>query len=226
MGNVVDDIRKSEEMQKVKECGAGLKLYGAAEKLAEKIRGEESEYPVNVRRIVKRFGLGICETNLNVDLGFRVEKVNGYLHRKCDGGYVINLHSGDSEYYKRYYMAHVLCRYLLRNADPVKSGVNYADPLFSKDRMDITADIVSAFLLFPPKRVMEYFVEFADVMKKKNEYPIDATGWIHFLAENAQISFYHTLSCYQHLKAYFCYLYDSDPGNELFDAYKDFFGHV
>lgn len=214
--------------------GSGLLSIGKVCAQANDIAGHvldllydgKREFPVNIRGIVRSLDIGVYETNLNVDRGFRVEKVNGYLRWKLNGGYDINLQHSDSEFTKRYVLAHELSRYLLGRMsgdNEMKGCRNFADPLFAKEKDETSADILAAFLLFPPECVLESLKEYTEQMRRFSEYPIDSFEWIRDLAQSAQISFYFTLISYQYLKIYLSFLYNTEPENELVKKYREFF---
>lgn len=232
----MEDFWNSLEIQSLKEIEMSniWQMYESVEHLSKRILyqyyGEKYTFPINIRGIVKMFGLGIFETNLNVDLGFRLEKVNGYLHKKYDKGYCINLNVKEAELNKRYFLAHVLSRYVLAHANNTPQeeiekmcGVNYADPLFTKNNAEIIADILSALILFPPECVLDSFAKFANIMKERQQYPIDFSKWIHYLSQEAQIASYYTLPCYQHIKIYLSCLCNSKSDSKLISKYRQFF---
>lgn len=228
-----DDIIIFSGFRRLKENGLSsaeqiyMPLQAAADKILRSFYGGAPTFSIDIRGIVKEFGLKICETNLNVDCGFTIEKINGYLRRSLSGEFCINLHCRDSIFAKRYVLAHEFCRYILSqaqhpSADPAYAR-NYADPLFTKDPDTILAEIMSAFLLFPPECVLASLEKYAAEMRRRNEYPLNASDWLRFLSQEGQISVYYTTSSYQHLKLYFCILQNSDPQNDLIQKHPEFF---
>ena len=95
-----------------------------------------------------------------------------FVRRKSTGGYAINLQNDDSEFTKRYILAHELSHYIMNQApnQPAEKkkayGQNCIDPLFAKNRDELMADIMSAFLLFPPEKVLESLKKYTEYMKK------------------------------------------------------------
>lgn len=205
------------------------KIYVQANDIADQILNlyydGNIRFPVNIRGIVKACDIGIYETNLNVDRGFRVEKVNGYLRQRINGRYDINLQNSDSEFTKRYILAHELSQYFLNriSGDAESYGQNCVDPLFARHQDELLADIMAAFLLFPPECVLKCLKGYTDQMKRWNEYPIDSFDWIRDLGQSAQVSFYFTVICYQYVKFYLCYLYNTKPECDLVSEYREFF---
>ncbi len=236
MLNGVEKLWNTEELGKMV-CGnqnLGEMDCVYARELARKLHElfyetENIPFPIDIRGIVKSLDIGIYETNLNVDRGFRVEKVNGYLRRKSTGGYAINLQNDDSEFTKRYILAHELSHYIMNQAlnQPAEKkkayGQNCIDPLFAKNRDELMADIMSAFLLFPPEKVLESLKKYTEYMKKMDQYPINTFNWLYDLSQSAQVSFYYTVISYQYLKFYLCYLYNEEPDNYIVREYGAFF---
>lgn len=185
-------------------------------------------FPVDIRGLVDFMKIDIYESNLNVDRGFRIEKVNGYLRKNLDGKYAINIQNSDSEFVKRYILSHELSHYLLdcggsTGSESNPCGQKCIDPLFAKDWDEMFSDMLAAFILFPPELVLEHLQMYTDQMRKLNRYPLDASEWLRELGQCAQVSYYFTIVSYQSIKFYMCYLYNHNKDDEIIRKYIDFF---
>lgn len=169
----------------------------------------EPEFPIDIRKIVHECGIEIFETNLNPDMGFQLERVNGYLKERNDE-WSIFLDAKDGELVKRYILAHELSHYVIDEAknyhhvQQLKYEQHCIDPLFSQNCDELLSDVLASFLLFPPEATLEYMCEYESILREKNIYPLDSYEWLRMLGQKAQISSYFTIMSYQYLKFYMC----------------------
>lgn len=184
-------------------------------------------FPIDIRGMVEQHNIHIYETNLNADIGFCVEKINGYYKEWKYRGREINLENRNPESTKRYILAHEFSHFLIgqrRGSGEVRKGLHCIDPLFPKNWEEIAADILACFLLFPPDLVLKSLERYAGLMEEQNEYPIDAFEWLKKLGQWAQVSTYFTISSYQHLKFYMYKIcIDSAEDSRLYKKYGRFF---
>lgn len=197
-----------------------LKLYYEDE--------QEIKFPIDIRGIIKAFEIEIMEMDLNVDSGFRIDRVNGYLRSPYgQNGWRIYIDYDDSEFTKRYMLAHEFSHYLLRICtEPVATQENVVDycidPMLPKKWDELYTDIMAAYFLLPYRSLIEEMAAYADWMKSTNNYPIDAVQLMRTVGNRAQISSYHTFMSYQYRKYYFCYLYNEIEDGEIREWLKKY----
>lgn len=193
-------------------------IFFEAEKMAQNIKlnavknrntpagtDVEESFPIDIRGLIEHYGVRVCETSLNADTGFCVERKYGYIRTDWEKKLTIYVENSDSEFVKRYVLAHELCHYFFRLESPDKKETsNCIDPLFPKDIKELFADAVAAYLLFPPKLVLKYMDQYKKEMQEHNIYPLEGEEWIRRLGQKAQVTTYYTISSYQYLKFYFC----------------------
>lgn len=172
-------------------------------------------FPIDIRGIVESYGIKVVDTYLNVDVGFKIERVNSRIVYLDDGSCEIKLEYMDSENVRRYMLAHEFGHFLIGD----KKNENCVDPLFPKYWEELIADIIATFLLFPCELVLLKMKNYTDNMEKGNIYPIDSADWLRVLGDAAQISSYHTIMSYQWIRTYMCYLYNN---HDLFATQKRF----
>lgn len=232
--SILDDIVNSQEMkwfvQKRMDSSA-TDLFDYAGVISNMIfekTGVERSFPVDIRKMVERCGIKVSETNLNADIGFELERINGYL-KEYEEEWRIFLEVKDSELVKRYVLAHELSHYFIDKASR-KHGAHEEvierhciDPFFSKNSHEVMSDVLAVFLVFPPDALLKYLEQYTEEMKKKNIYPIDSYDWLCALGQKAQISTYFTIMSYQYMKVYMCGLYQKKPRRGLVVQYEKFF---
>lgn len=120
------------------------------------------------------------------------------------------LENNESEFTKRYVMAHEFSHYLINiyirdiQSQDSTGDQQCIDPLFPKKRSEMLADIMAAYIMFPYQAVLECMKNYVIDMKARNEYPIDVFEWMRVLGQRTQISPYFTISSYQYLKQLLC----------------------
>ena len=174
-------------------------------------------FPIDIRGIVKYYNIHIYETNLNSGIGFRIEKINGYYRKTKTGNHEINLENRDSEFTKRYILAHEFGHFIaaeLLNQENSSMNSYCTDPFFPKRWMEIFSDLVATFLMFPPIQLLSYLEKYTERLKYQNNYPIDSSAWLTDLGRKAQIPLYFTISSYQYIKLYMCWLYNHQDSLE------------
>lgn len=198
----------------------GVKTFFLVEEITNSIlrtyyeKDGEIKFPINIRGIIDEFHIEIAEMALNVDLGFRIDRVNGYLRKLgAENKWRIYIEYDDSEFTKRYILAHEFSHYLLRayaeNDSVSDNATDYCvDPMLPKRRTELLADIMAAYFLLPYKPLLEEMIAYTKWMESTNSYPIDAVQMMRSIGNHAQISSYHTFMSYQYRKYYFCYLYN------------------
>lgn len=172
---------------------------------------EPTSFPIDIRGIVKQHGISIYETNLNAGMSFRMEKINGYYRKTKIGQHEINLENRDSEFTKRYILAHEFGHFIVSeflNQDGSSLNSYCTDPFFPKSWMEIFCDLVANFLMFPPMLLLNYLDSYTQRMEKQMSYPIDSFAWLTDLGQKAQISLYFTILSYQYNKLFMCWLYN------------------
>lgn len=231
---ILDEIFQSDEMKAFsKELmeNKGNEIFRYAGKIADMLfekTGVNQSFPVDIREIVRRCKISVFETNLNADIGFEIERINGYL-RKREEQWCIFLEARDSELIKRYVLAHELSHYLIDKTGEVngfsdeQKERHCVDPLFSKKWHEVMSDILASFFVFPPKALIEYLEQYTREMQEKNVYPIDSYNWLRALGQKAQISTYFTIMSYQYLKIYMCDLYNDNQDSDIIKKNKRFF---
>lgn len=191
---------------------------------------EKSEFPVNIREIIQRAGIQLYETNMNADIGFQFEKVNGHVRRQENGKWAIYVENDESECSKRYIMAHEFCRLLIQEMEEAEvqstegKVMRYCiDPLFPKNKYELYADMMTAFLMFPYESVLGCMEDYAEELRRENTYPMDAFEWTRVLGQYAQISSYYTIISYQYLKYFLCGHYSETSDDGFKQKYDRFF---
>lgn len=232
IGDIITTEQMKEFVGQGGECGIG-KVFENAEfisgKILEKVFGNEIGFPIDIKKVVKAFGIGICETNLNVDIGFQIERVNGYIKKRTENEWVIYVDSDDSELIKRYIMAHELSHYFLdltKEDNGIPQDIleqHCVDPMFSRNWDELLSDVLTAFIMFPPKLVLVYLEQYTNLLRERNIYPIDGFEWLRMLGQKAQVSSYFTIISYQYLKFYLCNLCNKEGENDLIIKYQNFF---
>lgn len=200
-------------------------IYSAAQEIASEALAkhykEKKNFPINIRAILEENSIALHEMNLNTDIGLRIRKINGYLQKTSDDKWEIYVHNGDSEFSKRYIMAHEFSYYLLYENLGRKElwtpTHHCVDPLFAEHGEDLICDVIASFILFPPELVLDSLSKYKNIMEKKSQYPMDAFEWLRILGQHAQISSYFTIISYQHLKFYMYY------NQNEWDDYREFF---
>lgn len=201
-----------------------------AKKISEEINSfdcdsGEAKFPIDIRKLIDNYGIFICETDLNRELGFQYEKINGCLRCRKADEWTIFINSEDNESHKRYIMTHELIRFFILRAKEEntsgkadKSAWYYSDPEFSQNVDELMIDMIASFVVFPPKEVLGYMKEYIETLKEQNIYPMDGFEWLRMLGQKAQISSYFTISCYQYLKPCLSALLKDDE--HLFEEFK------
>ena len=165
-------------------------------------------FPIDIRGIVKSYGIKITEVYLNLDTGFQIERINGRIVYSDHGECEITQRSTVNENVKRYMLAHEFAHFLMGD----KEKKNCIDPLFPKNCEELIADIMAAYLLFPYELVLLKMKSYVEYMKRGNIYPIDSVSWLKALGDSAQVSSYHTIMCYQWVRMHLYSLYKyKDP---------------
>lgn len=171
-------------------------------------KNQKITFPVDIRGIVKSYGIKITEAYLNLDTGFQIERINGRIVYSDHGECEIRLECMDNENVKRYMLAHEFAHFLMGD----KEKKNCIDPFFPKNSEELIADIMTAYLLFPYELVLLKMKWYVGYMQNSNIYPIDSASWLKALGDSAQVSSYHTIMCYQWVRMYLHYLYKhKDP---------------
>lgn len=200
----------------------GKEIFNDAKEIADKVfhvLEVKPTLPVDIRGLVEKCGIRVYETNLNADMGFQIERINGYLKKRGEN-WCIFLEAKDSELMKRYVLAHELSHFLIDNAKTywkIEHDLeerHCIDPLFSKDWDELMSDILASFILFPPKAVLEYLSWYEGELRDKNVYPMDSYEWLRVLGHMAQVSTYFTIISYQYLKFYMCDQYEKRDKEE------------
>lgn len=108
-------------------CDQAFRIYVESEAITKEVLtafyGEVTEvkFPVDIRGIIAKHNIDIAEMDLNLNLGFRMDKVNGYL--RCIGKHSENVNLpewriyieySDNEFIKRYILAHEFSHYLMK----------------------------------------------------------------------------------------------------------------
>lgn len=189
-------------------------------------RGEKLEFPIKIREIVQEFGIEIVEIDLNVDRGFRFDRINGYLDRIGKNGYHILLEYRDSEFTKRYVLAHELSHFIIKQCcDGSQAAAEHCvDPMLPKKWEELVADVMAAFFVLPPRLLLHEMNEYYEWMKATNNYPVDAVQMLRKIGIRTQISTYHMFMNFQYVKYYLCYIYNLfGNGNSLPEEEKEYF---
>ncbi len=191
---------------------------------------KRTEFPVNIRKIIQKAGIQLYEINMNENMGFQLEKVKGHIRRQENEKWAIYVENDESEYDKRYIMAHEFCHLLIQEMreseeqlDGNKSMQYCINPLFSKDKYELFADMMAAFLMFPYESVLECMEDYVEELKKKNTYPMDAFEWMCVLGRHAQISSYYTIISYQYLRHFLREYYSGIADDKFKQKYERFF---
>lgn len=205
---------------KAKFCGDYSETYTEIYKFTKKILKEYCNksnitltFPVNIRGMIAMYGIEIVEMNLNTDIGFRMERINGYLWhitQYSPSQWKIYINAPDSEFTKRYVMAHEFSHFLLKQdvqEDCVPIQENCIDPMLPKKKTELLADVMAAYFLMPPELLLDEMCRYREKMRKTNYYPIDAAAFLQDIGCKAQISTYHSFLCYQYVRYYLCCLY-------------------
>lgn len=215
----------------------GVRTYSLIEEITKSILeayyGVESEikFPIDIRGIIEEFQIEIAEMALNVDLGFCIDRVNGYLRKiTAENKWRIYVEYDDSEFTKRYVLAHEFSHYLLRMCaeDEIVSNITTdccVDPMLPKKWTELLADIMAAYFLLPYKPLLHEMLAYTKWMEATNSYPVDAVQMMRTIGNHAQISLYHTFMSYQYRKYYFCYLYnmeDNERTSEIENLLKEY----
>ncbi len=182
----------------------------------------EISFPVNIWKIIKKYDIEIIETDLNTDIGFQIARQNGSLRYLADGRIQLYLEASDSDNAKRYILAHEFAHFLMNTAGGAQNA-GCGDPMMPKNWEEQTADMIAACLLFPPELVLKKMRSFIDQMKEKNRYPISSAEWLEALSESAQVSSYYTITSYQYIKSFICYLYSIEDSFVTDEKFADLF---
>ena len=190
-------------------------------------------FPIDIREIVKKNSIEIVSTNLNTDLGFRIDKVNGYLRPSKVNNEIqwrIYIEYDDCEFTKRYILAHEFSHFLLTvygaecSAPPHGAAQYCVTPMIPKKETELLADMMAAFLMFPCWLVLDEMKAYTEWMQRKNEYPMEASSLLCMLGNKAQISSYHTIICFQYVREYLCFLYsEKREDNKWLENYECLF---
>lgn len=207
-------------------CDQVFKIYADTEVITKKVLtafygdATEVKFPVDIRGIIAKHNIDIAEMDLNLNLGFRMDKVNGYL--RCIGKYSedvnlpewrIYIEYSDNEFIKRYILAHEFSHYLMKKEREelmMSTEINCVDPMLPKKKEELLADVMAAYLLMPPNVLLEEMKNYKGKMKENNRYPIDSVTFLRDIGNAVQISTYHAFLCYQYVRYYLCNLYEQN----------------
>lgn len=186
------------------------------EKMAE-YANVERRLSFDIYGLVKFYEIDIQEVELNLNLGYRVRKINGRNIEKEEKKELIELNYTDNFYVKRYVLAHEFAHIILKHIhmfeDEHSEFENMAsyclDPFFTQDSDEILADMLASLMLLPYKSVLEYMKAYCGNLKEKNQYPLDSAEWINSLGWQSQLSSYHTIVAYQYVKHLICAFFES-----------------
>lgn len=226
-----NETNKIKNLNKIKDLKNSFytndfKIYNEIESITRSILTEISpeeqtiKFPVNIRKVIKEHHIDIAEMDLNLDLGFRMDRVNGYLRRlrdDSDNGWRIYIEYSDSEFVKRYILAHEFSHYLLKKGEEIGEGVTQlhcVDPMLPKKREELLADAMAAYFLLPPTVLLDQMNDYKERMRRSNMYPVDPVAFLRDIGNQAQISTYHTFLCYQYVRYYLCSLYEEESKKE------------
>lgn len=189
-------------------------------------------FPIDIRKIVKENRIEIVSTNLNTDLGFRIDKVNGYLRPSIVNNntqWRIYIEYNDSEFTKRYILAHEFSHFLMRvygTESAVQQGEvqHCVTPMIPREETELLADMMAALLMFPCWLVLEEMKNYTEWLRGKNEYPMEAASLLRVLGNKAQISSYYTVISFQYIREYLCFLYsEKKEQNQWLNEYEYLF---
>lgn len=170
---------------------------------------EKIKLPIDIRKVIIKNKIDIAEMDLNLDMGFRMDKVNGYLRclensSSTDDSlkWRIYIDYSDSEFVKRYVLAHEFSHYLLKKYSGEMSRLaedSCIDPMFPKKKKELVAETLSAYFLLPPDALLNAMIDYRNEMKKSNQYPVDSVLFLQKIGNRAQISipYYYMLSVRQ-----------------------------
>lgn len=178
---------------------------------------EDITFPINIRKVAESLEIEICERTLNLDIGFQLRKISGYIKEKGDYAARIYIDCGDSELIKRYMITHELSHYILGRMDTGEKQY-CVEPFFPENQDEILADIMTACFLFPCTPVLKCMQMYVNGLNQKNDYPLNGEKWLNYLSKAAEVSYYHTVSSYQYVRYYMWALKDN-----LGKEYKEFF---
>ena len=223
--NLIDQIYDLVNIFSNQEFEIYDRIYAVTETILSDFYGEniDIDFPVDIRGMIKKQGIGIAEIDLNLDLGFRMDRINGHLRysgKEADPQWRIDVEYADSEFVKRYVLAHEFCHFWIKKVDKKPSGARCVDPMLPREKEELLADAMAAYLLFPPKALLKAMKRYRAKMKEKNEYPIDSVTFLRDIGNQAQVSTYHTFLCYQYVRYYLCALYNRRQREDNEEACK------
>lgn len=205
--------KKTAEIEGIKEIGEQkntiadvyYSIYVATSMILSKTSQENEGMAVDIRAVVKYFGLDIVESEMHSNRNFFKNEVMGFIDiyaGKNGGTIYINQNLGDLS--KRYAIAHEFAHYYFDYFD--KSNVNSGGSvkncikmLFPKTAMEQLCDIMAAFLLMPIKRVLKLMSGYLEVKSAEGACPVYAEDCLRYLGHELKISDFHVALCYQHV---------------------------
>lgn len=186
------------------------------EKMAEYAKVER-KLSFDIYGLVKFYEIDIQEVELNLNLGYRVRKINGRCRRTKEGKELIELNYTDNFYVKRYVLAHEFShiilnyiRMLATEQSELENTASYClDPFFTQDSDEVRADMLAGLMLLPYAAVLKYMKAYCENLREQNQYPLESAEWINSLGWQSQLSSYHTIVAYQYVKHLICAFFET-----------------
>lgn len=158
---------------------------------------DDLSFPIDFYGLAEWLGIRIEITDLNY---FRFSKFSMQLGKlkEENNESVIYLEKKASPVSARYALAHEISHYLCNH-----NNINCLASKLPSDREELIVDIVTSFLILPPKLTFLTAWEFTQNNLKR---PVDLNEILIYLSQTAKMPYYRTVTAYEHLKIVACYL--------------------
>lgn len=181
-----------------------VKICVLALEILEKGLGEEYDFPVDIEKIVKTFGIEVYYQPLNESMGRkdgRINKVVGsnlkkinHMTKKPSSIILIDDESEKEE--QRYALAHELGHYLIHQDDIIYNSEYYVMPMLFKKMEEMIADIFAIFLLIPlPVFLNEFMIYIGE-----QSIPVKTSEWLKYLSIVSGIPYEDVAIGYQNIR--------------------------
>lgn len=181
----------------------------------------QSESMVDIYAIAEKYNIKIVEKKLELSPNIFQQEVISYLDSY--NGKTIYVEETESDFTKRYGVAHEIGHYLLHEEDEGIFSYYCVDPLFSKNSEEYICDIFASFLLMPVETVIDTMQKY--ISENKNQ-KITVYSWLEYLAKKMGVSDYYTTICFQNIK-YLCtflmeesYQIKNNANEEIYDKIR------
>lgn len=184
-----------------------VNICALALEVLDKGLGENYDFPVNIEKVVKSFGIEIYYQPLNGEMGKKdgrphkvvgrnLKKINRFT-KEQSSIILIDDESGKDE--QRYALAHELGHYLIHQEDKVFNSEYCVMPMLFKRMEEMVADIFAIFLLIPLPIFLNEFMTYIG----EQSVPVKTSEWLKYLSIVSGVPYEDVAIGYQNIR-YVC----------------------